>query len=89
MGDFLYTTLQTLHNTRKTVLYAPCAHCPQLFLNAKMQKCKNAKMQKINHSKIKTFRVMNFKWNTIKQILQVVATVITAILGSLAVQSCM
>ena len=27
MGDFLYTTLQTLHNTRKTVLYAPCAHC--------------------------------------------------------------
>ena len=46
-------------------------------------------MQKINHSKIKTFRVMNIKWNTIKQILQVVATVITAILGSLAVQSCM
>ena len=86
MGDFLYTTLQTLHDTRKTVLYAPCAHCPSFF---KMQKCKDAKMQKINHSKIKTFRVMNFKWNTIKQILQVVATVITAILGSLAVQSCM
>ena len=31
---------------------------------------------------------MKFSWNTIKQILQVVATVITAILGSLAVQSC-
>ncbi len=46
-------------------------------------------MQKLKHSIIKTFRVMNIKWNTIKQILQVVATIITAILGSIAVQSCM
>ena len=32
---------------------------------------------------------MKIRWDQIKQILQIVATVITAILGSLAVQSCM
>jgi hypothetical protein len=29
------------------------------------------------------------KWSTIKQILQIIATIITTILGTIAVQSCM
>ena len=31
---------------------------------------------------------MKQKWSTIKQILQVVATIITTVLGTIAVQSC-
>jgi hypothetical protein len=31
---------------------------------------------------------MKFKWSTIKQVLQIVATIITTVLGTLAVQSC-
>ena len=31
---------------------------------------------------------MKLKWSTIKQILQVVATIITTVLGTIAVQSC-
>ncbi|MBR5989789.1 MAG: smalltalk protein [Prevotella sp.] len=31
---------------------------------------------------------MRLKWNTIKQVLQVIATIITTILGTIAVQSC-
>ena len=31
---------------------------------------------------------MKIKWSTIKQVLQIVATIITTVLGTLAVQSC-
>jgi len=31
---------------------------------------------------------MKMKWSTIKQVLQIVATIITTILGTIAVQSC-
>ena len=31
---------------------------------------------------------MNIKWNTVKQVLQIIATIITTIIGTLAVQSC-
>ena len=31
---------------------------------------------------------MKLKWSTIKQILQIVATIITTVLGTIAVQSC-
>ncbi|MBR5989950.1 MAG: smalltalk protein [Prevotella sp.] len=31
---------------------------------------------------------MRLKWNTIKQVLQVIVTIITTILGTIAVQSC-
>ena len=31
---------------------------------------------------------MKMKWSTIKQILQIVATIITTVLGTIAVQSC-
>ena len=31
---------------------------------------------------------MKLKWSTIKQVLQIVATIITTILGTIAVQSC-
>jgi hypothetical protein len=31
---------------------------------------------------------MKLKWSTIKQVLQIVATVITTVLGTIAVQSC-
>jgi hypothetical protein len=31
---------------------------------------------------------MKFKWSTIKQVLQIVATIITTVLGTIAVQSC-
>ena len=31
---------------------------------------------------------MKFKWSTLKQILQILATVITTVLGTIAVQSC-
>ncbi len=31
---------------------------------------------------------MKIKWSTIKQILQIVATIITTVLGTIAVQSC-
>lgn len=31
---------------------------------------------------------MKFEWSTIKQVLQIVATIITTVLGTLAVQSC-
>ena len=31
---------------------------------------------------------MKLKWSTIKQVLQIIATIITTIAGTLAVQSC-
>ena len=31
---------------------------------------------------------MKMKWSTIKQILQIIATIITTVLGTIAVQSC-
>ena len=31
---------------------------------------------------------MKLKWSTIKQILQIIATIITTVLGTIAVQSC-
>ena len=31
---------------------------------------------------------MKLKWSTIKQVLQIVATIITTVLGTIAVQSC-
>ena len=31
---------------------------------------------------------MKKKWSTIKQILQIIATIITTVLGTIAVQSC-
>lgn len=31
---------------------------------------------------------MKLKWNTIKQVLQIIATIITTVLGTIAVQSC-
>ena len=31
---------------------------------------------------------MELKWSTIKQVLQIVATIITTVLGTIAVQSC-
>ena len=31
---------------------------------------------------------MKLKWSTIKQVLQIVATIITSVLGTIAVQSC-
>ena len=31
---------------------------------------------------------MKMKWSTIKQVLQIVATIITTVLGTIAVQSC-
>ena len=31
---------------------------------------------------------MKLKWSTIKQILQIIATIITSVAGTLAVQSC-
>ena len=31
---------------------------------------------------------MKLKWTTIKQVLQIVATIITTVLGTIAVQSC-
>ena len=31
---------------------------------------------------------MKFKWSTVKQILQILATIITTVLGTIAVQSC-
>jgi hypothetical protein len=31
---------------------------------------------------------MKLKWSTIKQVLQIIATIITTVLGTLAVQSC-
>ena len=31
---------------------------------------------------------MKLKWSTIKQVLQILATIITTVLGTIAVQSC-
>ena len=31
---------------------------------------------------------MKIKWSTVKQVLQIVATIITTILGTIAVQAC-
>ena len=31
---------------------------------------------------------MKLKWSTIKQVLQIIATIITTVLGTIAVQSC-
>ena len=31
---------------------------------------------------------MKLKWSTVKQVLQIVATIITTVLGTIAVQSC-
>ena len=32
---------------------------------------------------------MKIKWTTIKQVLQIIATIITTVLGTVAIQSCM
>ena len=32
---------------------------------------------------------MKLKWSTIKQVLQIIATIITTVLGTVAIQSCM
>jgi len=32
---------------------------------------------------------MNIRWSTVKQVLQIIATIITTVLGTIAVQSCM
>ena len=32
---------------------------------------------------------MKLKWTTIKQVLQIIATIITTVLGTVAIQSCM
>ena len=32
---------------------------------------------------------MNIRWLTVKQVLQIIATIITTVLGTIAVQSCM
>ena len=31
---------------------------------------------------------MKLKWSTIKQVLQIIATIITTVLGTVAIQSC-
>ena len=32
---------------------------------------------------------MKIRWSTVKQVLQIIATIITTVLGTIAVQSCM
>ena len=32
---------------------------------------------------------MKLKWSTIKQVLQIIVTIITTVLGTVAIQSCM
>ena len=71
-------------------MYAACASTSPSFISKSLSIIRVIRVRKEEHSLILKFLTMiKVNWTKVAKVLKLVATVITSVLGTLAVQSCM